>query len=292
MEYNYAKYFEKYDKTLNVNQTKHSNLKKDISFKEDTFFDILQKKKLQKTSNQNQAIIDFLISDIIPQMKWCNFIGIRKLKFKIPKELASDNIQNAHNTIIEHFKNENICIKRTGLSPYSFLVRWDKPYHALNKATKTSLDDSKKAIQNSLNYDLLYNKLRTTFNDFNIEDIDKYNNFLYTNILPQLERKSDNNLKHTTIKLPNEFKDKYSIKIIIHLLEEQNLYTYKRFMSKSKLHIALNKSYKDIKLNIDELNYCIIKKLYNLNFNLIDIKNKYVQQIINLISTLAIRIKY
>ena len=35
-----------------IDKTKDSNLKKDISFKDDTFFDILQKKKLQKTSNQ------------------------------------------------------------------------------------------------------------------------------------------------------------------------------------------------------------------------------------------------
>lgn len=291
MEYNYDKYFEKYNKQLNLDKPKALNLKKDISFKNDTFFEILQKKQLKKVNKQSQTIILFLICEIIPKIQWLNSIGITKLKFKIPKELASENKQNANNTIVEYFKNENIYVKKNGLSFYTFLVRWDKPYYSINKLKKLSLKESKKSIQNLLNHDLLYNKLKTTFNKFNIDDIDKYKQFLYSNILPQLENKLENNIRYITIKIPKEFKNKYSIKIIIHLLKEQNLYTYTKFISKSKLHIKLNKSYKEITSKIEELNRNAIKKLNNANWDLIDGENKYIQQIIDIIITLIIRIK-
>lgn len=292
MEYNYEKYFEKYNKQLNLDKPKALNLKKNISFKNDTFFDILQKKQFKKTSKQSQAITFFLICEIIPKIQWFNSIGIKKLKFKIPKELVLENMQNANNTIIEYFKNENIYAKRESISLYTFSVRWDKPYYSASRVKKLSIIESKKAIKNLLNYDLLYNKLKTTFNEFNIEDIDKYKRFLYTNILPELESKSEKKLKHITINIPKEFKNKYSIRIIIHLLEEQNLYTYKRFISNSKLHIKLNRSCMEINTKIDQLNYKIIEKLDNASWDLIDVNNKYIQQIINLIVTLIVRIRY
>ena len=292
MEYNYDKYFEKYNKQLNLDKPKALNLKKDISFKNDTFFDILQKKQSKKTSKQSQAITLFLICEIIPQIQWFNSVGETKLQFRIPQELVLENINNANNTIIDYFKNENIYVQRKGFSPYTFLVRWDKPYHSINKRKKTSLMESKKVIKNLLNHDLLYTKLKATFNEFNIEDIDKYKRFLYTTILPELESKSEKKLKHIAINIPKEFKNKYSIRIIIHLLEEQNLYTYKRFISNSKLHIKLNRSYTEITTKIDKLNYKIMEELDNASWDLIDVSNKYVQQIINLIVTLIIRTRY